>query len=147
MSPIGTILPQDRRVLVTPTISTIIQFRTIDWGMEDCRLHMSVPALGGGDTARAPNISVVLYRLNQTYPLDTAELTFQSRPPRVAKIEDIELSRAEYTVWSRQFACKADDVLTFELGCRGISNNDCSLEWWQKQGSDPAVYLTQHATV
>ncbi|KAJ7114043.1 hypothetical protein C8R44DRAFT_676496 [Mycena epipterygia] len=148
MSPIGTVVPEDRRVLITPTISTIIQFRTIDWGMEDCQLHISVPALGG-DT-KSGNISLVLYRLNQTrtYPLDTVELSFQSRPPRVAKIENIQLSRVEGTSWSRRFACKSDDVLSFELGCSGISEEgDCFLEWWQKQGSEPAVYLTQHATV
>ncbi|KAJ6455297.1 hypothetical protein C8R47DRAFT_996858 [Mycena vitilis] len=132
MSPIGTVVPADRR------ISSIIQFRTIDWGMEDCQLHMSVPALGGGDTMGASNISVVLHRLNQTYPLDTAELTFRSRPPRVAKIGDIQLSRVEGTIWSRRFACKADVVLSFELECSGVLADDsCFLEWWQKQGSDP----------
>jgi hypothetical protein len=55
-------------------ISTIIQFSKIDWGMEDCRLHVSIPALSGA--VKAGNISLVLYQLNQTYPIDTAELSF-----------------------------------------------------------------------
>ncbi|KAJ7858358.1 hypothetical protein B0H14DRAFT_2351693, partial [Mycena olivaceomarginata] len=51
---------------------------------------------------------------------------------------------------SRRFACKSDDILSFELTCSGIpGEGECSVEWWQKQGSnhDVAVYLTQHATV
>ncbi|KAJ7858357.1 hypothetical protein B0H14DRAFT_662173 [Mycena olivaceomarginata] len=48
----------DRRVLVTPTISTIIQFSKIDWGMEDCRMYASIPALSGA--VKAGNISLVL---------------------------------------------------------------------------------------
>ncbi|KAJ6464363.1 hypothetical protein C8R45DRAFT_1023819 [Mycena sanguinolenta] len=145
MAGIGTILPGDRRVLVTPTISTIVQFRTIDWGMEDCRLHLSVPRLSG-DAQR--NISLALYRLNQTYPIDTTELSFHSRPPRFARLEEIEITNVGDTDWSRSVACRSDDVLSFEFECSGIpEEGGCFLEWWQKKGSETAVYLTQHATV
>ncbi|KAJ7753627.1 hypothetical protein DFH07DRAFT_744342 [Mycena maculata] len=129
MSPIGTVVPEDRRVLITPTISTVIQFRTIDWGMDDCRLHISVPALGGAD---AP-FSLALYRLNQTHPLDAS----RPCPQRVAKIEDIDISRGQDTMWQRGFACQSDEVLTFELACSSISQGGCLLEWWQKRGVDP----------
>jgi len=32
----GTISPDDRKVHVTQTVSTIFQFKAIDWGMENC---------------------------------------------------------------------------------------------------------------
>ncbi|KAJ7699279.1 hypothetical protein B0H17DRAFT_1196369 [Mycena rosella] len=147
MSPIGTVVPGDRRVLVTPTISTVVQFRTIDWGMEDCELHVSLPALSLGVGPKG--VSVVVHRLNQTYPLDLATLSYRTRPPRVAKLASVQLSRTEGTVWHRRFACAADDVLTFELECSQTDGGDCLVEWWQKRGHVepvPAVYLTQHAT-
>ncbi|KAJ7350011.1 hypothetical protein DFH08DRAFT_696414 [Mycena albidolilacea] len=136
MSPIGTVVPE---VLVSPTISTVIQFRTIDWGMEDPRPHVSIPAPIG---AVKRETSAWCFTSSSKRTRLAPPRSFQSRPPRFAKIEDIESTR------SRRFACKSDDVLSFELACSGIpGEGECSVEWWQKQGSDPVVYLTQHPTV
>ncbi|KAJ6478585.1 hypothetical protein C8R47DRAFT_1138955 [Mycena vitilis] len=144
MSPIGTVVPEDRPVLITSTISTIVQFRTIDWGMEDCELHLALPAVKHWDIGS----SVVLHQLNQTYPLDLATLTYRSRPPRVATMASIRLAPSAGTTWQHQFACATDEILTFELACSPTKEgSDCSVEWWQKfHASEPGVYLTQHAT-
>jgi hypothetical protein len=144
MSPIGTVVPGDRRVLVTQTVSllclhtglvsdawqvsTIIQFITIDWGMEDCELHLFLPRV------EAKSVSIGVYRLNQTYPLDLAALSYQSRPQRVAKVATIQLSTIEGTIWRRRFSCVSDEVLTFELACSQVNDGHCAFEWWQKQG-------------
>ncbi|KAJ7602358.1 hypothetical protein DFH06DRAFT_1397516 [Mycena polygramma] len=138
MSPIGTVVPEDRR------ISTIVQFRTIDWGMEDCELHLALPAVKHWDTGS----SVVLHRLNQTYPLDLATLTYRSSPPRVATMASIQLAPTAGTTWQHRFACATDEILTFELACSPTNEgSDCTVEWWQKfHASEPGVYLTQHAT-
>ncbi|KAL4256369.1 Ubiquitin 3 binding protein But2 C-terminal domain-containing protein [Pleurotus pulmonarius] len=45
MTPIGTISPRDRRVLVTDMVSTVAQFRAIDYGMERCELYLALPSL------------------------------------------------------------------------------------------------------
>ncbi|KAJ7484283.1 hypothetical protein FB451DRAFT_1028782 [Mycena latifolia] len=129
MSPIGTVVPEDRRV------STIAQFRTIDWGMEDCELHLSLPTLNVS-IASPPNVGVELYRLNQTYPLDLATLSYRSRPLRVAQVASIPLARGEGTLWHGRFGCPADSVLTFELSlaCPRATAGECTLEWWQKVG-------------
>ncbi|KAJ7065981.1 hypothetical protein B0H15DRAFT_872526 [Mycena belliarum] len=151
MTPIGTVVPEDRRVLLTPTISTIVQFRAIDWGMEDCELHLSLPELGNMTFESQSAVNVELYRMNQTYPLDAAVLSYQSRPPRETKIESIPLARGESTTCHHRFRCPSDSVVTFELAlvCTEVNKNTCGLEWWQKVGStepSPSVYLTQHAT-
>ncbi|KAJ7792080.1 hypothetical protein B0H13DRAFT_1675804 [Mycena leptocephala] len=131
MSPIGTIVPEERRVVVGPTISTIIQFRIIDWGMEDCELTLSLPAMDHGTYMKS--VTVVLHRLNQTYPLDLTTLSYQSRPPHVSKVASIQLTQ-EVTVWQRRFRCTSDGVLTFELASSELNQADFLVEWWQKAG-------------
>ncbi|KAJ7459648.1 hypothetical protein B0H11DRAFT_1872745 [Mycena galericulata] len=127
MSPIGTIVPEDRR------ISTVIQFRTIDWGMEECELKLSLPALN--KDAQSSGISVVLHRLNQTYRLDDTTLSYQSRPPRVSKVATIQLAQDVPTLWQQRFRCKSDGVLTFELECSPTHKSNCLVDWRQRSGS------------
>jgi len=141
MTNLGTIVPERRRVLVTPTISTIVEFRSIDWGMEDCELHLSLPS---GDASS----TVVLYQLNQTHTTDLATLSYETRPPRQAELGTFQPS-VEGTAWQHRFACPTDTILTFELACSSTSESKCMLEWWQTRDTkepEPIIYLTQHAT-
>ncbi|EEB87723.1 hypothetical protein MPER_14831, partial [Moniliophthora perniciosa FA553] len=41
----GAIYPDDRHIKVSSKVSTVIQFRNLDYGMERCALYISVPAL------------------------------------------------------------------------------------------------------
>ncbi|KAH7097185.1 hypothetical protein BKA62DRAFT_717237 [Auriculariales sp. MPI-PUGE-AT-0066] len=41
----GMVVPEDHRIVVDKKTSTIIQFRALDWGMENCVLHLDIPAL------------------------------------------------------------------------------------------------------
>ncbi|KAG2111641.1 uncharacterized protein F5147DRAFT_573363 [Suillus discolor] len=120
----GTISPNDRKVHVTQTVSTIFQFRAIDWGMENCELHVAIPPVDRPTT-------LALYRLNATVPLDISTLSFNVRPPRVAKLSNIVLGQDSLD-WHRKLSCAMDDVLVFELACSEDEvSGSCDIEWWQ----------------
>jgi len=144
MAHIGTISPEDRRVLVDSNVSTVIQFLAIDWGMETCELKLSLPAASSSSRP----VSFALHRLEAQYLLDPSEISYESRPRRIAKLADIELAHDKPTVWHRKLACQMHEVLTFELECSEWSkNSDCYIEWWQnKENPDPAIWITQHST-
>lgn len=141
MTRTGTISPDDRKVHVTQTVSTIFQFRAIDWGMENCELHVTLPPVDRPTT-------LALYRLNTTVPIDTSTLSFNVRPPRVAKIDNI-VPRKDGLDWHRKLSCAMDDVLVFELGCsEDEPSGRCDMEWWQAhKETAPAVYMIQRSTV
>ncbi|KAG2341077.1 hypothetical protein BDR05DRAFT_888803 [Suillus weaverae] len=120
----GTISPDDRKVHVTQTVSTIFQFRAIDWGMESCELHVALPPVDRPTT-------LALYRLNATVPVDISTLSFNVRPPRVAKLGNIVPGQHSLD-WHRKLSCAMDDVLVFELGCsEDEPSGRCDIEWWQ----------------
>ncbi|KAG2122840.1 hypothetical protein BD769DRAFT_1360151 [Suillus cothurnatus] len=120
----GTISPYDRKVHVTQTVSTIFQFRAIDWGMENCELHVALPPMDRPTT-------LTLYRLNATVPVDISTLSFNVLPPRVAKIDNIVPGKDSLD-WHRKLSCAMDDVLVFELGCsEDEPSGSCDVEWWQ----------------
>ncbi|KAG2052018.1 hypothetical protein BDR06DRAFT_958385 [Suillus hirtellus] len=80
----GTISPDDRKVHVTQSVSTISQFRAIDWGMESCELHVVILPMDRPTT-------LALYPLNATVPVDISTLSFNVRPPWVVKLDNIVL--------------------------------------------------------
>ncbi|KAG1765394.1 hypothetical protein EV702DRAFT_981590 [Suillus placidus] len=132
----GTISPDDRKVHVTQTVSTIFQFRAIDWGMEICELHVALPPVDRPTT-------LALYRLNATVPVDISTLSFNVRPPRVAKLDNIVPGQHSLD-WHRKLSCAMDDVLVFELGCSEDElSGRCDIEWWQAHNmTAPGQYFT-----
>ncbi|KAJ7670411.1 hypothetical protein B0H14DRAFT_3909505 [Mycena olivaceomarginata] len=146
LSPIGTISPEDRRVLVTNKISTVVQFRAIDYGMEICELHIVLPEfLHLQQNAAALSV----FRLNASYPIDVKTLAYSNRPAHVGKLADIFIERGTGVHWRRNFTCEMEELLTFELRCSpGDDQSLCAMEWWQNK-DDPAaaMYIIQRATL
>ncbi|RDB25892.1 hypothetical protein Hypma_006348 [Hypsizygus marmoreus] len=154
MTHTGSVSPEGKQVRATKSISTILQFRAIDFGMETCELKLRFPV---HNTTNPFMIS--LHRLAANTPLDTKTLSYRKRPSRITNIANIRVPVASESVvdWNGQYACQWDELLTFELGCFGSDrpgyeeqNEGCSLMWWQDQASeDPseAIYVMQHATV
>ncbi|KAG1812211.1 uncharacterized protein BJ212DRAFT_1520413 [Suillus subaureus] len=135
----GTISPDDRKVHVTQTVSTIFQFRAIDWGMEICELHVALPPVDRSTTLE-------LYRLNATVPVDISTLSFNVRPPRVAKLGNI-MPGKDSLDWHRKLSCAMDDVLVFELACsEDEPSGSCDIRWWQShEKTAPGQYfITLH---
>ncbi|PSR83172.1 hypothetical protein PHLCEN_2v377 [Hermanssonia centrifuga] len=145
-SQIGTITPEIRRVLVTDTVSTIAQFRAIDFGMESCELNILIPAVSSADGA-----AISVYRVNETYALDTRTLSYGTRPQRLQKLSDIPINPDDNVHWHRKFACPSESVLSFELACSTATGHSCNLEWWQDKTQssmdNSGIYIVQHATI
>lgn len=92
--------------------------------MENCELHVALPPVDRPTT-------LALYRLNATVPVDISTLSFNVRPPRVAKLGNIVLGQDNLD-WHRTFSCAMDDVLVFELGClEDEESGSCDIAWWQ----------------
>jgi len=144
----GTITPEDSRVHVSQTVSTIVQFRAIDFGMERCELQLMIKPQSSVSLSPKP-FTLEVFRLNSSLPLDTRALTYKTRPPRISKVAAVEVTGASDTHWYRGFACASDDVLTFELACEPtLDEGECRVEWWQNKSNPPtAVFVRQHATL
>ncbi|EPT00052.1 hypothetical protein FOMPIDRAFT_1123387, partial [Fomitopsis schrenkii] len=92
-------------------VSTIVQFRAIDYGMEACELKLT---------------------MNPDTVTRTKTSNYKTQPPRVAKVASIRVDPRLNTTWHRNFGCTSDELLTFEMACQpGIEDADCHLEWWQ----------------
>ncbi|KAH7905339.1 hypothetical protein BJ138DRAFT_1017842 [Hygrophoropsis aurantiaca] len=147
----GTVFPYDKKVLVTNTVSTVVQFQAIDWGMEICELHLDIPqSITTSTSAHRTSANLVLYRLNATHRLDITSLSYHNRPSRVSKLANLHLGLGDVTAsdniifsegvrWHRRFACTTDEVLSFELGCAVSPEvveseaESCHVEWWQNR--------------
>ncbi|KAJ7486861.1 hypothetical protein FB451DRAFT_1026391 [Mycena latifolia] len=151
---VGTVYPETRHV------STIAQFRAVDYGMQNCELRVNLKASGS---------SLELYRLEGTIPLDASALSFNTQPHRGLILSEIATSDESETHWRRNFSCHSEQLLTFELACSSRSTTGCLFEWWQTpEGNEspgrhivsrpkgkvkliasplPGVYIVQHATI
>ncbi|KAJ8091787.1 hypothetical protein PM082_021022 [Marasmius tenuissimus] len=158
MSGRGLVSPEDRRVQVTPSVSTLIQFRAVDYGMEKCELHVHFPVSSTTNTTSRP-FMVSLHRLDSSLPLNTRTLSFETKPVVTSTLAELRISpgTTQDVDWWQQFDCKWDKLLTFELACYNpgrLGNNGdpegCWLEWWQERGGKdpkPAIYIKQISTV
>lgn len=138
MSTVGTITPELYRIQVSNSISTIVQFRAIDFGMEKCRLSIVAPA------SVPPTAHVAVYRLDVVDILNEREINYYTRPGRLAKLAELEMTPS--TNWTRYFSCQSDGVYTFELAC-SEQQQPCDVQWVQDKKESIGVFITQFATV
>ncbi|KZT08021.1 uncharacterized protein LAESUDRAFT_650360 [Laetiporus sulphureus 93-53] len=142
----GGVSSEWRRILVTDTISTIVQFRAIDYGMETCELHVDLPSQQTNSTSYpGHSISISLYRIDASFPVDTKTLSYDTRPARLFKIDDITMVVGNVYHWHHKFLCASEEVLSFELIRASFdSDYDCHVEWWQDRdgtGDGPGMPL------
>ncbi|KAF9002065.1 hypothetical protein BDQ17DRAFT_1186166, partial [Cyathus striatus] len=127
---IGSISPEKRQLHISDTISTVVQFRALDFGMESCELaiRMDLKKMDVGSTFH----SLDLFTLEGKFPLRTDQLSYNNRPSRIQKVAEISELKDGYNVLYN-FDCKMDGLFTFELACHQITAEDrsCGLEWWQ----------------
>lgn len=107
-----------------------MQFRAIDYGMEDCEIHVTLPP-ASGSTQYIEAVSV--YRLEVSSPLNLQTLSHSTAPRRAGKLADIRAVAGEETHWYRKQSCALEELLSFELACPSDMpfGTTCSLEWWQ----------------
>lgn len=110
----------------------MVQFRAIDFAMENCELSLLLPPAGAkqedNSTLRiADGLNRVdVWRLATHKPIDAQHLSWLNRPAREVKLMTIDVSPG--TTFTHRFACPRDSVSSFELS--GASES-CGVEWWQ----------------
>lgn len=134
LSPVGTISPEYKQVLLTDTVATIAQFRAVDFGMEICEIHLDL-----GPLILPSSVIIDVYQLEKTAPFDSNRLSHRSRPQRSQKLAEVTGAQ-----WRHNTTCALEELLSFELAC----SSGCNLQWVQspKTYKGPSFYMVQHST-
>lgn len=124
--------------------NSIAQWRVRDWGMEHCRLVLSLPppstALAQNVTLHPHSVSIDVFNL--TTPdarfLDVRTLSWSTRPARqspgpVATMA-LGTESASGEAASELFWCLRDSVHTYEFAC-GAATPECGIDFWQDGAS------------
>ncbi|KAH9163298.1 hypothetical protein EDB89DRAFT_1912752 [Lactarius sanguifluus] len=127
-----------RRLWVTGDVSTVVQFRAIDYGMENCSLALA-PSEGAAGVdveldvwalADAPRLPG--RRLNAN--LDVRTLTWASRPERKEHIGE-----------TRMFACPSGSYHTLEIAC--ATTRGCDIDILGVGHGESGIYVKQYQTL
>lgn len=113
-------------------ISTVAQFRILDWGMETCRLKLLLPQ------SSVPNLkqsfTAQVWRLEASREVDPSRLSWKTRPERAA-LDTVWEIRSGSTFETNEFHCHSGSVFSVELVCEDPL---CDLELLQRF-KDPSV--------
>lgn len=148
----GTLTPHERHFHVDSKTDTLVQFRVIDFGMEECSLMLRLPGIdehveGPHSFSLRPSSQLEICQLDTTRALDTTKLTWRTRP----KCKQGErLSIAAETgrdVKVTQFPCAWGSYQTFEVSCASPGSADCQVDIWTSQNQTWGMFLYQHQTV
>ncbi|KAJ7454052.1 hypothetical protein B0H11DRAFT_2070146 [Mycena galericulata] len=146
----GDIFPDDRHFVVSSTISTLVHFRHVDYGMERCTLHIIVP---DRTMKHDPGTFIGSSSILDVWVLDSASEisrnipgSWDYAPPRRNMLTTISfLENMPFT--SRQFLCRSGEFSTFEFTCSSESP-ECHVEFWQVKGFPlNGVYMVQHDSI
>ncbi|KAF7965222.1 hypothetical protein HWV62_45051 [Athelia sp. TMB] len=118
---------------VSPDLSTIAQFRTVDYGLENCSLQFSLqlpPGTDGSDVGGNASTSAVdVWILDASTQLDVTRLSWDKRPQRRQLLESWHMSWGSAETSERSFACPWNSMQSFEFACS--ADETCLLDFWQ----------------
>ncbi|KAH8101222.1 hypothetical protein BXZ70DRAFT_117463 [Cristinia sonorae] len=134
----GLIAPGEKEVKITSKVSTIFQFRTVDFRMENCELAVSIPNFTNFTLSPGENL-VDIWTSAADAPLDVKKLTWETRPARKAKIQTISMTHG--INYNYSFPCPADNIFVFEFSAGSTSTE---AKWVQNYYSTSGVVLYQH---
>ncbi|KAJ6569447.1 hypothetical protein B0H19DRAFT_695083 [Mycena capillaripes] len=152
-SSFGMIYPADRTFNVASGISTIAQFRAIDWGMEKCSLDVVLPEVTemtdfmnfsmSGSTGDSDWVTVEVWRVSSpeiTVAIDPQTLSWETKPPRKLLVGYWGL-KPGVRMQSETFECSSNSLHTFEFLCL---DPKCHLQFQQDPNdSQIGFYITQ----
>jgi len=138
-----------RRLWITDDVSTIVQFRAIDYGMENCSLTLA-PAAEGATLA---DVKLDVWALEDTPQksdrrlnanLDVRTLTWASRPARkehVGVLSVVGGSPGE----TRMFTCLSGSYHTLEIAC--ATPHGCDVDLLGVGHGESGIYVKQYQTL
>ncbi|CAL1697624.1 unnamed protein product [Somion occarium] len=142
--------PEDRPFKVTPQFSTIAEFRSIDYKMENCEIVVD-PAHRGAAAHEHSNFNATLgggenvidvWRLAAPYSIDSRTLSWKTRPSRAEKVATFQMQYG--SKWSHKFSCPTDTLHVFEFGA---ANDETYVEWTQDHREPtPGVVMYQSSS-
>lgn len=146
LTEVGPVPPLTRHLLVTPEVSsnfkfyiyppilmeckvsTIAQFRVVDYGMESCSLAITTPPQNDSATTISSSldlpVSLEVWTLPAKHKLDLARLTWTTRPQPRAHLGTLTITYGN-TYHIPRFECRSGSYQTFELSC---SSPDCHID-------------------
>ncbi|KAJ7430360.1 hypothetical protein B0H11DRAFT_2263585 [Mycena galericulata] len=148
-SSFGMIYPEEREFLVDTQVSTVAQFRTIDFKMERCVATLEIPSPADVQNLTSKRVSLSsqpflleIWTLDTTEDIPTRTLSYTTRPPRTSLLTTMVVDSGYTLRSSPPFPCPSRSLLTFEIGC---SIPGCSLHFRQDTKSPRlAFYITQY---
>ncbi|KAL5513572.1 hypothetical protein ACEPAH_3971 [Sanghuangporus vaninii] len=136
LTEIGTISPDSRRFALAQGMSSISQFRAVDYGFENCSLSIALQS-DPSQEVFSHGMLVDIWALDGSSKLDPGHLSWNSRPRRKLLLESVEF-RQNVTISLRQnWICKWGSMQTFEFVCSNQSRT-CFADFWQNP-KDPAL--------
>ncbi|KAJ6489249.1 hypothetical protein C8R47DRAFT_478946 [Mycena vitilis] len=147
----GTAYTLDRKFRVFPEVSTVVQFRVQDWGMERCSLMLRSSVRNsqsgnhhGRDMLEHRTGSVDVWRLDEGKRINAQYFSWSTKANRRDLMASWNLSTTEH-LETGEFGCQSGLILTFELSC---SSNDCHLEFVQtKERPRTALLVIQRSSL
>ena len=146
----GLVPPADRQFKVTPEVclsvnvlhnvshrmsqvSTVVEFRSIDYKMEHCELTVTTPPASATNVTLGLGDNVVdIWNVKSDYPLNAKVLTWNTRPARVSKVDSITVTHG--MSYTHRFSCPSDTLHAFEFS----SGGDATYVDWTQDHKKPA---------
>ncbi|KAJ7510320.1 hypothetical protein B0H11DRAFT_2216129 [Mycena galericulata] len=143
----GMVPEYQRHLLVTPTISTIAQFRVADFGMENCSLSITVPSPHDtDDTITDEPATLDIWSLPVTKKLDMQTLSWATRPTGGTFFGSLPVSFGE-THRLPGFHCHSGTYHTFEFKLSTCSKPGCKIDVMGNGDQASGLYMYQYQTV
>jgi len=124
-------------------ISTVLQFRNQDYGMENCTLEPTIPDATNSpadldSSVHIDHASVVeVWMLDNTREISRYDpVSWTYAPQRISLLANVSLSEQDWPEKRFHFPCPTNSFSTFEFVCAKQSKN-CHVEFWQRKSTPP----------
>jgi len=143
----GMVPEYQRHLLVTPTISTVAQFRVADFGMENCSLSITVPPLNETEDGITEEPAMLdIWSLPLTKKLDMQKLSWATRPTGGTFFGSLPVSYGE-THQLPGYRCLSGTYHTFEFKLSTCSKPGCKIDIMGNGDEASGLYMYQYQTV
>ncbi|TFK23512.1 hypothetical protein FA15DRAFT_462935 [Coprinopsis marcescibilis] len=139
----GTVYPDDRHFIASREASTIVQFKTLDYGMERCILHATFPNRTkelNPAIEVAPFSTINVWRLDRDHEISPRNPDSWKYAPNRKSLLALFDFPSSGTWSSKEFNCDSLSFVTLEFAC---ASSNCHVEFWQDRISPNGIYLEQ----
>ncbi|KAA1477474.1 hypothetical protein DENSPDRAFT_587780 [Dentipellis sp. KUC8613] len=147
---IGSVSPEIRHFEVTPEVSSIAQFRAVDYGYERCSLHFAFEGFTDTNGELTTNTTLNVWMLDAGHRLQPSSLSWQTRPRRKDFMGTVSLL-PRTSVFMAEWECRWGEFFTFELACAqrdDQSDSGCHVELWQNPRNNLlGIFLRQRSSL